>query len=928
MRLPCTLLLLLPFTLALQPQPRTYSTHAYYVLHHSPSSSPLADSLQALGVELVEQVGELRDHWLVRVPKPGSVSPSLAGRSEQWEDGDEVMQRWLALQHRARAQAALTSRGEEDARRLVRAIRSLEPQVPRQRTKRGDPPPPPPALFLPRQGPTPLLRPQANITTAADVGNYLDIHDPEFTAQWHLVNELSPFKTINVTGVWDMGFTGAGVRVAVIDDGLDMDSDDLAANYDAAGSWDFNDHVPEPKPRLSDDRHGTRCTGEIGAVRNDVCGVGVAYDTRVSGIRILSGPISDADEAASLNYGFDETSVYSCSWGPPDDGMSMEAPQDLIQKAMLNGVQNGRGGKGSIFVFASGNGAGNGDQCNFDGYTNSIFSITVAAIDKDANHPYYSEACAANLVVAYSSGGGDNIHTTDVGKNKCTSSHGGTSAAAPLVAGVMALALQARPELTWRDAQHLVIRSSVHINPDDPDWEQTASGRRYSYKYGYGAIDGYTLVQMAKTWELVKPQAWVDVGELDLPGAEMDWEGHMMGGTPIGPSGVSSSLSVTGDMLQENNFERMEHVTIRVWINHKKRGDVEVQLESPNGIVSVLAAKRPRDFDEGGFKGWQFSSVKHWDEDPTGDWKLTVHDQQDATSNGSFLGWSMMLWGSVVDPSKAKLWQLPTSVPPDDESGDEDAEEPPTTSDGATPTVDPSASKTKQLSKPTDHLPGDHSDQTGEADQPAFTPKPPGEPAESGVADVEQPTSAPSSSPTSMPSAPLDEGYFNHIKDLLKDSKWLIGTVVLVGLFIIGAGFYYWRRRHRRRAAYKGVAGDEVAMSAMENGNGNGVGRSKEVYDPFAVTASDEEDEEEEADETVALTSGRPRSARPEVGYHDGFLEDDDPASAAPQRLYRDEPEDADKPREEANGNAEDKEEEQPKSTTREAGTGDEPPLV
>lgn len=82
----------------------------------------------------------------------------------------------------------------------------------------------------------------------------------------------------------------------------------------------------------------------------------------------------------------------------------MEAPSLLIQKAMLNGVQNGRGGKGSVFVFASGNGANAGDQCNFDGYTNSIYSVTVSAIDYKGERPYYSEGCAANMVATYSSG--------------------------------------------------------------------------------------------------------------------------------------------------------------------------------------------------------------------------------------------------------------------------------------------------------------------------------------------------------------------------------------------------------------------------------------------------------------------------------------------------------------------------------------------
>lgn len=90
-------------------------------------------------------------------------------------------------------------------------------------------------------------------------------------------------------------------------------------------------------------------------------------------------------------------------------GKSMEGPGYLIKKAVVNGINHGRGGLGSIYVFASGNGAAHGDQCNFDGYTNSIYSVTVSSVDYKGLHPYYSEPCAANMIVAYSSGSGRSI---------------------------------------------------------------------------------------------------------------------------------------------------------------------------------------------------------------------------------------------------------------------------------------------------------------------------------------------------------------------------------------------------------------------------------------------------------------------------------------------------------------------------------------
>jgi kexin len=86
------------------------------------------------------------------------------------------------------------------------------------------------------------------------------------------------------------------VTVCFIDDGLDYTHPDLKDAFYAKGSYDFNDHVALPTPRLSDDRHGTRCAGEVAGKRNnDVCGVGIAWDAKVSGIRILSGKLTEAD---------------------------------------------------------------------------------------------------------------------------------------------------------------------------------------------------------------------------------------------------------------------------------------------------------------------------------------------------------------------------------------------------------------------------------------------------------------------------------------------------------------------------------------------------------------------------------------------------------------------------------------------------------
>lgn len=83
-------------------------------------------------------------------------------------------------------------------------------------------------------------------------------------------------------------------------------------------------------------------------------------------------------------------------------------------------------------------------------------------------------------------------------------------------------------------------------------------------------------------------------------------------GTIITSEGVQSSYEVTQEMLSDSNFERLEHLTVRVWITHQRRGDVEVQVTSPSGVKSVMARQRRLDEATTGFVGWKFMSMKHW----------------------------------------------------------------------------------------------------------------------------------------------------------------------------------------------------------------------------------------------------------------------------------------------------------------------------
>ncbi|KAI0855880.1 peptidase S8/S53 domain-containing protein [Xylaria cubensis] len=767
--------------------PRDHDANDYYVLHLDSRTNP--DHVASrLGLRNEGQLGELADHFVFRAPKTNH----------------DVVRREVDERRRKR------SLGGADVLDAVKFSQKQKLHAPMQKRVI----PSPPSGFFPQRKGDDTADSKA-LDYQKSVMQTLGISDPIFHEQWHLFNPIQLGHDVNVTGVWLSGVTGKNATVAMVDDGLDMYSNDLKPNYYAFGSWDFNDNRAEPRPTLDDDKHGTRCAGEVSAARNDVCGVGVAYDSKIAGIRILSKQISDADEAASLNYDYQHNQIYSCSWGPPDDGRSMDAPGILIKKAMLNGVQKGRNGLGSIYVFASGNGAQSDDNCNFDGYTNSIYSITVGAIDRKGLHPYYSEKCSAQLVVTYSSGSGDAIHTTDVGENQCYNGHGGTSAAAPLAAGIFALALEVRPDLSWRDMQYIALESAVPVDLDSGEWQPTTMGKKYSHTFGYGKIDTYALVEIAKTWKNVKPQAWFYSPWL-----------HVKKEIPQGDQGLSVNFEVTKEMLQEANLERLEHVTVTMNVEHTQRGDLSVDLISPDNVISHISATRRLDQSDQGYDDWTFMSVVHWGESGVGKWTIVIRDTQVNDHKGTFVDWHLKLWGESIDASKAKLLPLPTE--------EDDADHDVTTT--ATPTA-----ITTSLPPPPDataiptSLPDDHPERPVKPSNTNSDSRPSATDTESAAAET---TTESSWLPSFLPSFGVSSSTV----------AWIYGALGLIVAFCAGLGAWLWWVRRKRirnnpRDTYEfePLNPDESA-AGLEGGREKGTKRrGGELYDAFAGGSDDEE---------------------------------------------------------------------------------------
>lgn len=456
-------------------------------------------------------------------------------------------------------------------------------------------------------------------------------NDTLFTNQWHLLNTGQNGGTagidVNVTNVWNT-FRGTNLLIAIVDDGLQTTHTDLWENVNTAIDWDWNGNDADPSPDVSIDDHGTACAGVAAARGNNGRGVsGAVPEATLVGLRLISSTASDAEEAEAMAHSNGVIFVKSNSWGPSDDGETLEGPGTLTTNALRQGALTGRGGKGTLYVWAGGNGLESEDNANYDGYANSIYTIACAALSDQGYQASYSEPGACLVVTAPSSSftpDRQGITTTDLmGENgynyagapdeladvNYTKTFGGTSSATPLAAGVVALMLQANTNLGWRDVQEILIRSATKVSPADTDWRTNSAGFHFNHKYGAGLINAQAAVSLALTWTNLGAQAsWVS-SQTGLSLAIPD----------NNPVGVTRTFDLSGANL------RVEHVTLNVTITHPYRGDLAITLVSPNGMTSRLAEAHG---DAGtNYPNWKFSSVRHWGEDSAGTWTLRIADE-------------------------------------------------------------------------------------------------------------------------------------------------------------------------------------------------------------------------------------------------------------------------------------------------------------
>ncbi len=480
--------------------------------------------------------------------------------------------------------------------------------------------------------------------------------DPLFSTLWHLANTgqkppgpntlaAKVGEDLKAVQAWAIN-KGEGVKVAVIDDAIEITHNDLVQNVAPFSSFDYTRTTPSayPLPCVDDDTHGTSVAGIIAARDNNGTGVaGVSPRIQLAAFNALASG-KDIDIADALNRDQALTGLYHNSWGSADNGLLHPADNRFLD-AVYRGVRYGRNGKGSIYVFPAGNGGciyQVGSNCveensNFDAYVNNPAVLTVCAVDDQGEQPFYGERGANILVCGPSSNYSDqNSITTLSVENGTRSDFGGTSASTPMVSGVIGLMLSANSNLTWRDVRIILAQTARKNDAADSAWV-TSSGLHFNDKYGFGVVDALAAVNQSKTWATVGASNTLKVCDI----------GTQLVSLSI-PDLQSKSASFN---VNCPSISKIEFIEVSFTSVHEYAGDLKIELTSPIGTVSELATARVCKLngsntttDCGDYTDWKFGSVRHLNESASGVWTLKVSDKL-VQSSGTWKSWGMKIHG-------------------------------------------------------------------------------------------------------------------------------------------------------------------------------------------------------------------------------------------------------------------------------------------
>lgn len=336
----------------------------------------------------------------------------------------------------------------------------------------------------------------------------MNTNDPSVDDQWSLNNDGANTSSwggtvgadMKVYNAWGSTTGSASIKVAILDEGVDLNHPDLAGNM--LGGYDATGQGSGGGPS-GDDAHGTACAGIVAAVgNNNTGGAGVAYNSKIVPVRIAysnaqgNWVTSNTWIGNALNWSWNQggADILSNSWG---GGGSSSA----INGAIDNAINNGRGGLGSPVLFAAGNDNGANSYPATYEPTISVIAMSMCNQRKSPSSCDGETWWGSN----YGSGAdlaapGVKIFATDISgsagysSGDYTSTFNGTSSATPNAAGVMALVLSANGSLTEDQARVALESTTDKVGGYSYSNTGNQPNGTWSNDLGYGRVNAEAAV--------------------------------------------------------------------------------------------------------------------------------------------------------------------------------------------------------------------------------------------------------------------------------------------------------------------------------------------------------------------------------------------------------------------------------------------------
>lgn len=370
------------------------------------------------------------------------------------------------------------------------------------------------------------------------------VDDPRFNRQWNLENvggsqqyNGTPGADMKVTEAWLITQSSADIKVGILDSGVDTLHEDLMANllpgYDACQDSAQNTKG-YPTPNFDEDGHGTCCSGIVCAKADNGLGIaGIAPNCKIVPIRVFyyitigvgGDPIPWSTSEFFVNgiswqWQVANVDVSSNSWGITDSFLALFPGQDSIVNIAINeAVNSGRSGKGLPVLHSSGN----------DGLTDTIpiwpaRTEIVISVNATSMCDEWKSNTSCDHETWWGGNWGDGLDVSAPGvKIPATDMNGsngfspnsnyyntfnGTSAACPNAAGVMALILSIRPELTQAQARYILESTCDTVG--GYDYSTAGPSGPWSDELGHGRISAKRAVEKARDYVIISPSLEID----------------------------------------------------------------------------------------------------------------------------------------------------------------------------------------------------------------------------------------------------------------------------------------------------------------------------------------------------------------------------------------------------------------------------------